>query len=399
MGKVRKAIEFEKRNNLLILSYKPYTGETKWILEKIQETRTCSIRRDVFIVSKEEYLSGQIDDEEPPSIVEFSIGTKKEGSYWLLSKDVFSIKNEIYIHDSLELKEDTFIVYGFSIFLKLDGLLAGKAYIGGSHEDAMPVDDFDKLLKRFPNSYELSKYKEARISEEISSYFDLKKDYERDFSNYMKKKAPSNFQFVEDIYSYEIPKYNMLLKKLKSMLASPDQFKEGMWQQEILKIVLLMLPKYVSVLEEVTLKDYKKRIDLVLVDSTGHIDIVEIKKPTNEMLSTGQYRDNYLPRRGLSGTIMQVEKYIFYLNKYTNAKQITKKYREKLPEGLELKIINPSAMIITGRSRWLDDAQREDFEIIRRKYKNVMDIITYDDLVERLERIISYWEIEAAKHK
>ena len=30
-----------------------------------------------------------------------------------------------------------------------------------------------------------------------------------------------------------------------------------------------------------------------------------------------------------------------------------------------------------------------DFEVIKRQYSNVMDIITYDDLLRRLERIIA----------
>jgi hypothetical protein len=32
--------------------------------------------------------------------------------------------------------------------------------------------------------------------------------------------------------------------------------------------------------------------------------------------------------------------------------------------------------------------QMADFEVIKRKYKNVLDIITYDDLLERLRRIV-----------
>jgi hypothetical protein len=36
----------------------------------------------------------------------------------------------------------------------------------------------------------------------------------------------------------------------------------------------------------------------------------------------------------------------------------------------------------------LTAAQRRDFEVVRRKYKSVIDIITYDDLLRRLEFVL-----------
>lgn len=45
-------------------------------------------------------------------------------------------------------------------------------------------------------------------------------------------------------------------------------------------------------------------------------------------------------------------------------------------------------MVIMGRSVNLSDEQKNDFEIIRRKYANIVDIITYDDLIYRLECLI-----------
>jgi hypothetical protein len=49
----------------------------------------------------------------------------------------------------------------------------------------------------------------------------------------------------------------------------------------------------------------------------GNTDIIEIKKPFNKCIVTKRtYRDNYIPLRELSGTVMQIEKYIFYLNKW-----------------------------------------------------------------------------------
>lgn len=45
------------------------------------------------------------------------------------------------------------------------------------------------------------------------------------------------------------------------------------------------------------------------------------------------------------------------------------------------------AIVIMGRDNNLTQAQRQDFEVVKRKYKNIIDIITYDDLLRRLDFI------------
>lgn len=42
-----------------------------------------------------------------------------------------------------------------------------------------------------------------------------------------------------------------------------------------------------------------------------------------------------------------------------------------------------------GRSHDLEEQQRSDLEIIRRHYMHITDIITYDDLLERIDSIIN----------
>ena len=44
-----------------------------------------------------------------------------------------------------------------------------------------------------------------------------------------------------------------------------------------------------------------------------------------------------------------------------------------------------------GRKKGMSKKQQQDFEVIKRKYKNIIDIITYDDLLERLGFTISQW--------
>lgn len=110
-----------------------------------------------------------------------------------------------------------------------------------------------------------------------------------------------------------------------------------------------------------------------------------------------KYRDNYIPTKELSGSIMQAEKYLFHLSKWGLAgeKVLSQRYASELPSGMGIRITNPKAMIILGRDRRpdgaeaLDASQQLDLEIIKRKYANVIDILTYDDLLRRLNNIIA----------
>jgi hypothetical protein len=127
------------------------------------------------------------------------------------------------------------------------------------------------------------------------------------------------------------------------------------------------------------------------------VDIIEVKQPFDTCLLTKSvYRDNHVPLKELSGSIMQVEKYIFHLLRMgkigENAitKQINDKHSNQLARaGINLKIVNPKGIIIMGRDSELSSEQKFDFEIIKRKYKNIVDILTYDDLLRRLNSLIS----------
>lgn len=99
------------------------------------------------------------------------------------------------------------------------------------------------------------------------------------------------------------------------------------------------------------------------------------------------YRDNHIPLRELSGTVMQLEKYIYFLNRCgkRGEKLLTEKYKDQLPKDFSIHITNPKGFIIMGREEGLSPAQKHDFEVVKRKYRNVIDILSYDDLLQRLK--------------
>lgn len=118
--------------------------------------------------------------------------------------------------------------------------------------------------------------------------------------------------------------------------------------------------------------DKMLKVDIGLIDTSGYIDIIEIKKPTLEsMVTSGKYRNNHAPIRELSSTIMQIEKYLYHLNRWGDVgeKRINDKFTSSLPSGMKISVINSSRIIIImGRDYNLSTRQKLDFEIIKRKY-------------------------------
>ena len=47
-----------------------------------------------------------------------------------------------------------------------------------------------------------------------------------------------------------------------------------------------------------------------------------------------------------------------------------------------------------GRENDLNSEQKQDLEFIKRQYKNVIEIITYDSLIGRIKKIISSFSIK-----
>lgn len=381
----------EKTDGKLILKYAADYAPSHWLEQNLKSENDFKFKT-VFNLNKDLLVKQSNDGMENPEFY-FLIGIL-EGNYYKIDNKVFDLKNDFYFAENIDISIDYFIIPSqISVLKKIDNNITQSVYIGGNMEDILPLEDFDKLLQTFPNSYEINLYRDAKITAILGNYFSEVPDKELKYNKYLNKKNTVKKNVLRKTFKEsEIIKYETLLEKLKDMLDNELSYTENQWQEEILQIILLLFPKYIAVFKEVQFKDIynekNRRLDYGLIDFNGNLDIIEIKIPFDKnIVSKIKYRDNHVPNKDLSGAIMQIEKYIYYLNKLgiLGEKKLTDKYKDELPEGMEIRIVNPNGIIIMGRDKFLEPSQLGDFEIIKRKYKNVVDIFTYDDLIRRLE--------------
>lgn len=415
-------IEFSVDQDGLILKYSSEMRGGDWISEALKTYGEVTISR-VFTLQRGDLIEQAVNEDliidtgEVHHLFRFA---KHDGEYHRVEGRVFGISNDVLLADrGIMIDRRLFVAErNISIFRRLAEVIgSGKdIVVGGDRSDSIPFEVLEELIRKFPNSTELDRYANARVSNIIGEYFDGIKDFRALYENYLSRRksviSAREFQPVELLQS-EIEKFILIRETISEWLGSSDGRTEKEWQQKILKFILLIFPKYIAVLENVKIEDHYSKpgttsdrfIDIALVDANGNLDLIEIKRPFDDLLlSKTPYRDNYVPSKSLSGTIMQAEKYLLHLTKWgvVGETRLTSRYESQLLPGMSIKITNPKAILILGRDRKpdgssaLDQRRAFDLEVIKRKYANMMDIITYDDLLRRLDNIIASLERRAA---
>ena len=351
--------------------------------------------KGTFWVNKTNIVEINQDDES----ICFTIAKTKE-NYYLLDREVFGIKHNISIEKKLNISDKWFITYPkTSVIKKIDELLQDDLCIvadENGEENYLPSRAFLELIEVFPNSYEVKKYVSSRISYLLSTYVEGVWKNKESYERYLEKKEAnlplSSFRNIK-LMGYEM--YKKAYDELELMLKNSMSYSEKEWQRRIYEIICVLYPKYIARFREIEVGTdgrHMKTPDFMLVDSAGFVDILEIKKPDGiKVVSTTEYRNNYVASRDLEGAIVQIEKYIYILNHEGEArvKKIQDKVRNHLPSNFRLKVVNPQGILLLGRSNNLTDEQLFDFEIIKRQHKNIVDIMTYDDLLKRFRNILN----------
>ena len=274
--------------------------------------------------------------------------------------------------------------------------------IGNKDGDLSP-ELLRSAMEKYPGITEYQHYKRLRAAEILGAELELPKDYRSAFDKYVEKRRKGKkMKDLPDIHALDLQKFTFLYKEMKDMLDNPERYDEADWQERIMEIVKLLYPQYLYVTRESKITEMYgkgKRVDFVVINSSGYIDIIEIKDPKVDILATYnghlvRDRNNYVPSRYLGNTVAQVENYIFGLNKdnkkaIENIRKHFSNSGTSLPDTLSLKIVNPRGLIIMGRSNTEDEEISNSIELLRRQYSHIVDIVTYDDLIGRLHNIMN----------
>lgn len=398
-------IFFEKINNNLLLRYEPAFGNEE-ILQKLKNGETMRIK-NTFTITRDNLFSKN-DIQNFEEILEFNIG-RDDGEYIEIDSEIIGTRHRFFFANDINFTQNLFVAYqNISVLGKIDDLIDHDFYVGGNWEkrNGIPIDAYMELIKMFPNTTELKKYAHRRIAVILKEFFPECDQYEAVFNRYIRDKHMQkniSSDELEEVYSTQIKlaQFSVVINELEEMLRNSEAIEEKRWQRKIHRILCHLYPRYILCEPEIKFSGYgknDKQPDFLLVDTNGFVDILEIKKANVRVLT--KYRNNYVASREVSGAIQQIEKYIFCLNTSEKAKKdVIKKLEPKLPKGMKLQIINPQGLLLFGRSNYFNTDEKQDFELLKRQYKHIADIMTYDDLLQRLKNIQTSLQLQIESEK
>ena len=361
-------ISFKRQNNELILVYSPEYMETKVIQDALDGNKSWTILR-CFTVDRDHFRHENKNENE----IHFCIGIV-QSEYTKLDRDVLGTTYDFYFSNDITLHKRHFLAYrNISILRKIDKVANQDVYIGGNcKEGFLPIETFEQLIQKFPKTAELDHYAYARIATIIKEYYPIAERHEENFRKYIERQdkilsstiSHTQQTFWRDNLVIEFNQFNDIHYTLYELLSRADSISEQIWQEKVYALLRLIYPKYIAGIREVVIKGvdhHDKRPDFILVDANGYIDILEIKKPTVQLLTKqSSYRNNYVPVRELAGAIQQIEKYIHCLNVWgkEGESRFQKQFADKLPATVTPKVVNPQGILLLGRSNQFNRQQK-----------------------------------------
>lgn len=219
------ANKFEDDGDQLILVYRPRDG-TDWVLKKLREKDEIVIK-GTFHLSEEHLVAhdqspftdgafvdaglGNPYDLDDPWMA-FKIGSR-DGDYFHLNPAVLDIDVPVFLSKDAPFTWRWFSTDSpVSILAVIADLKPSRIVIGGSEPDAIPVSEYQKLIKQFPTPYEIRRYVQARVSTVVRQYSDAKIDAEAKLNAYVNKRVQTKGKdLLKQVRTAEIAKYEFLL--------------------------------------------------------------------------------------------------------------------------------------------------------------------------------------------
>lgn len=388
----------------VIRRYTPETlpDELKQKRPPTQDDARATIKR-VFTFLQDDLVDEMCESLTETLVFKFAVPDEANPGYFRVNGRVFDCEQDILLATNLRLDWRLFCV-GYerrtSVIERIASMLDdSEAFIaiGGDDERAIPEETFKELLDGFPTTAILKRYGDAQIESYIQDYLSLKKDYGAQYRRSLeRRRTEACFKLGSPtIDASRITALREAATQLHGLLNQGKAVPEESWQRGILCVLPVLFPQYVAVIPKAKIKDTltgkKREVDFLLVDASGNADVLEIKKAFDKrnLLMRVPYRDNKVPARELSGGIMQIEKYIHLLLNWGREGEaaLTRNHSDLLPDGLAIRFVNPRGILLMGNCEF-DETEQRDFDLIRRQYSHVADIITYPDLLHRLERMI-----------
>ena len=390
-------ISFEKNNTELILCYTPDYG-TEDLVKRLMNGEDLHIK-NTFTVNHSLLRNSEEQENDLEETLRFCVG-EVGAQYTIFNSEVIGTEHSFYFSNEIVLNSKMFIAHrNISILRKIDQIIERDFYVDGNWEDnndnnGISKETFDYLISKFPKTTELNLYAHKRIANILKDYFPECDKYGEIYDKYIGSRKTGETTKRSSLSKFnvqiELEQFSIAHKELTDLLDRYEAIDEKQWQARIHNILLLLYPKYIHCAREIRFHGIgknDKQPDFLLVDVNGFIDILEIKKA--DVLVLTKYRNNYVASRELSGSIQQIEKYIYCLNSSDKAKDdVLKKLSPDLPSGVKPVAVNPQGILILGRSNEFNDQQKQDFELIKRQYKHIADIMTYDELAQRLKNIV-----------
>ena len=391
-------VEFFIYNNNLLLNYYLESENKDDLINRLKNGDSRNIK-GIYHIEFNNRVEVKNETEEE---ISFCVG-EIVGDYIRLFNEVFGLNHNFYFYKEIKIQDKMFRgAYNVSIIKRIDDIVEDDVYIGGNNDNSLPLNMYMKLINSFPKQSEIYGYVYYRIASILKEYYPKAEKYVSLYDKKIKtiektleKVLSKNKEFeFKDNYQLAVLQFKDLLKHFEYLLQNSKLYSELNWQKEINNILQFIYPKYIIGLQNIKIKGigkHDKIPDFVLIDSEGYVDVMEIKKPEAKLMSDKpSQRNNYTPSRELSTSVQQIEKYILCLNRWGSVGE--EKIKTKI-DGYNLKnirIINPKGYLIIGRSseEKLNRNQLDDFEIIKRQYRNVAEIITYDDILLRIKNII-----------
>jgi hypothetical protein len=121
--------------------------------------------------------------------------------------------------------------------------------------------------------------------------------------------------------------------------------------------------------------------DFIVESLDGFTDLVELKRADFKLFEHDSSRDCYYPSQHLSQVIGQAIHYI----------KVMEDHKAILKEQDELEVLKPRVKVVIGRSNNLNTNEKKALRLLNASLHGI-EIITFDEILTRAEKIISIYE-------